>query len=313
MFERNELISNESYKRLNNLEVNTEVKKSQLISQKEDENILLLYTKTKQKKCYTSMAAVLKRNSRTKSSKRYCKEKFCCKTENTKAFIHCEDCDTDQCTECDEAIHKISIKFEFHDRRKLDPPPFEDLCQIGKTQNWLLVCEEENFADLRCEVCALNFCLSCFDDYHKGNKKTHRKIFFKEFRQRQLQDQLNNHIKPSSPLEREDDSLTFMSCPQLQDQFPDFSPHQTEVSDSKIYSNNQSESMNSFSSAKSDHSQPSSIPDICLSAGNEMSSIEAQLAESIIDLNDPYDNIKSFMLINDQEIIQVSISTQCNL
>lgn len=250
------------------------------------------------------MAAVLRKNSRTRSSKRYCKEKFCCKTENTEAFYHCEDCGTDQCCECDETIHKISVKFEFHDRRKLDPTPSEELCQIDKVQN-LLVCEEENYADLRCEVCALNFCFSCFDDYHKGNRKTHRKTFFKEFRQRQLQKQLNNPLKPSSPLQSDDDSLTYMSCPQLLDQVIDIDLQLTEHLEAQPADTTQTESMNSFSSAQSDHSQHSSIPDICLSAGNEMSSLEAQLAESIIDLNDPYDNVKSFMLINDQEVIQI--------
>lgn len=250
------------------------------------------------------MAAAPRKISRTRSSKRYCKEKFCCKTENTEAFYYCEDCGSDQCSECDETIHKISVKFEFHDRRKLDPPSPEELCLISKISN--LVCGEENFADLRCEVCALNFCFSCFDDYHKGNRKTHRKISFKEFKQRQLQKQLDSPIKPSSPLQSDDDSLTFMSCPQLQDQFIDIALHQSEDSVVKLVRNNQTESMNSFSSAQSDHSQPSSIPDICLSAGNEMSNIEAELAESIMDLNDPYENLKSFMLINDQEVIQVN-------
>lgn len=74
------------------------------------------------------MVVVLRKNLCIRLFKRFCKEKFCCKIENIEVFYYCEDCGIDQCSECDEMIYKISVKFEFYDRRKLDLFLFEELC-----------------------------------------------------------------------------------------------------------------------------------------------------------------------------------------
>ncbi|XP_045162040.1 zinc finger FYVE domain-containing protein 1-like [Mercenaria mercenaria] len=227
------------------------------------------------------MAAVNKRRYRTRSSKRYCQEKFCCLTEGAIADYHCSQCKTDQCQSCNSSLHKSKLEFGFHDIKHIEPPPYEELCQIASLLN-NLDCEDRNFADLRCENCDRNFCFQCFDTYHsKESRKTHRKTTFKEYKHRQQAAVLDT-IKPLSPLSLEDDSLTFISCPQ--------------VSES-------TDSMTSYTSIHSDHSQ-TSIPDLISSdPKSEMLSLTRELEECQID--ERYMDCESFLLVDEQETLQV--------
>lgn len=238
------------------------------------------------------MTSNVKRSFKTRTSRQFCQEKLCCRFEETEAELVCEECGTYQCKDCETAIHTQG-KYEFHDRRPIQPPPAEDLCQYSRVQS-KTKCAELNFADLRCEVCQLNYCFSCFDLYHKGPRKTHRKLTFKEYKNR-TQKALDSPILPISPIGNDDDSLTFVTLPQITDEY----------SAQNLLVEN-SESMNSFSSAKSDHSQRSSIPDLLNSMENHSIDVEAELAESQID--DEFSSCQSFMLINDQEILKVSYS-----
>jgi len=228
---------------------------------------------------------------RCRTSKRYCAEKLCCKSEITEACFHCEECGTDQCTDCATNIHKDGQRFEFHERKEIIPPSPDQLCQISFTPI-NRVCLKANYPDLHCEVCNLNFCFNCYDIYHKvAPRKTHRKIFYREYKQREAQKQLDNTIKPLSPVGTDDNSLTFVSCPQLKEDLYETS------------------SMDSYNSVNSKQSQANSIPDLCLdSLGSHHSNLVAELAESQID--DASVNCQSFELLDDQENLKVHVVFQ---
>lgn len=226
------------------------------------------------------MAAAQKRKYRTKSSKKYCEEKFCCLTEKAVAEFSCIQCKTNQCPSCESALHKSKLEFSFHDISRIENPPFEELCQIASLLNDL-DCDDLNFADLRCENCDRNFCLRCFDIYHKKeSRKTHRKISFKEFKHRQ-----QAAVNTLSPV-GDNESLTFISCPQIIES---------------------SDSMTSFNSFHSDSSL-TSTPDLLVSEPRtDMISITKELEDCQID--ERFQDCASFLLVDEQEILQVIIVT----
>ncbi|XP_052767142.1 zinc finger FYVE domain-containing protein 1-like [Mya arenaria] len=229
------------------------------------------------------MASAHRRKYRTRSSKKYCDEKFCCLTEGAFAVFVCSQCKTNQCENCDSSLHKSKLEFSFHDRQQIELPPYEELCQIASLLN-NLDCEDRNFADLHCDNCERNFCFQCFDIYHKDSRKTHRKYTFKEFKHRQSES-TPEAIKPISPLEADDDSLTFLSCPQVSESF---------------------ESMMSYNSFHSDTSQ-TSIPDILpesAQTNSDMFALTRALEESQID--DRYLDCESFLLVDEQECLQLT-------
>ncbi|KAK3597426.1 hypothetical protein CHS0354_040164 [Potamilus streckersoni] len=224
---------------------------------------------------------------KSRSSKKVCEEKFCCLTEGAEGDLVCEQCKTNQCQACEAAIHKSKPHFEFHDRRPLKPPPYEELCQIASVDD--SECPGKNFADLRCYTCQRNFCFKCFDCYHKKyiKKQQHKKTSIKEYNKEKLERELLERaeaIKPISPLASGDDSLTFISCPQ----------------------NFDSDDGMSYASFHSDKSQLSgSIPDLCFPVEKEleMQSVTKALEESMID--EHYENCHSFMLADEQENLMV--------
>lgn len=231
------------------------------------------------------MTSVPRRFDRCRSSKRFCAEKLCCKSEKAEATFHCDDCNTDQCYDCVTSIHQHNSKFEFHDRSHIVPTSFELLCQIS-TADSSRQCTGLNFADLHCEICNINFCFTCFEFYHRGPRRTHRKTSFKDFKARESQRNLETIVKPISPVDTEDTSLTFVSCPQIQ-------------IDQEVTS-----SMDSFNSVNSRHSQNGSIPDLCLNSNEkDIINIEEELAASQID--EYHYNSRSFMLLDGQEKLQV--------
>lgn len=220
---------------------------------------------------------------RTRSSKQFCDEKLCCRSEATIATFHCEDCGSNQCKDCCESIHSTNINFELHDKSVIKNPHSSELCQISiplpsKT------CIDQNFADLWCEICCVNFCNYCFEVFHKlSSRKTHRKISFKEHKLREQQklEEASMNIQPISPISDGDEclSLTYVSFPQ------------EEATVAMINTTQQVHSGN--------------IPDLCVNTSND--DIIDTLAESMIDSE--YDEVASFMLIDDQE--QLKVQYQC--
>lgn len=240
------------------------------------------------KRCiYWRMSTQSRKTKRSKTSIRYCGEKLCCAAEKSEGQLFCDQCRTAQCSNCESEIHRSNGKFEFHDRHILEPPPFEELCQSACLLT-SVSCIDKNFADLHCQNCQLNYCYDCFDLIHKqGVKKTHRKISFREYKHREFRHiSISPVIKPISPLSATDNSLTFVSCPQEQ-----------EADDPDNMS---------FASFTSDQSSPGSIPDICMSAEKDNTAMLKDLQDSLLeDKYEQHSKSRSFMLTDDQEILQV--------
>ena len=106
---------------------------------------------------------------KSRSSVVFCKEKYACLDEKARAEFECEDCKTSQCADCEQKLHQLP-KFVYHDRRKRQPPPADQLCQ-GNLPN----CTDSNFADVTCESCQLNLCFDCDTRVHQKLKKLHKR------------------------------------------------------------------------------------------------------------------------------------------
>lgn len=167
------------------------------------------------------MSGRILKNRRTKSSKIFCEERYCCEGENEEAVFECDECGTKQCITCDEKLHQVA-KFEAHERREVQGPPKEKLCQLK--------CTDKNYADVKCSTCGLNFCHDCFDKMHAhGRRKQHEKVRLTFPKSKPLPPKIDSKeavaevteniaaLKPISPIE-DDDSLTYLSMPQAQDQ-----------------------------------------------------------------------------------------------
>ena len=101
------------------------------------------------------------------SSIRYCQEKYCCDGENAEAAYECDECDSLQCAKCESKLHDLP-RTTFHDRRQLEPPRPEKLCQLP-------TCARRNYADVHCDECARRLCFDCSQSVHaQGRKKHHR-------------------------------------------------------------------------------------------------------------------------------------------
>lgn len=229
------------------------------------------------------MTTAYKRRFRTRTSRRFCQEKFCCPTEKAIADFYCVECKSDQCQSCEANIHKSKVQFSFHDRKPIEPPPYEDLCQVASLLT-NLDCVDGNFSDLRCEDCERCFCFQCFELFHnKENKKNHRKVSVKEYKQRQLTT-FQDSSQSLSSLSSDNDSLKFVTLQPIPES---------------------SDSMMSYSSFHSDNSQ-NSIPDLCIPAEkNDLSSLTKELEESFID--NRYGDCTSFLLVDEQENLQVGL------
>ena len=173
------------------------------------------------------MSSRLRRHPKTRSSKKFCAEKFSCQGEQTEADFECEQCRSLQCKNCEAQIHKLS-KYVYHDRRQVVPPPEEELCQNN--------CDARNFGDLRCENCDLRYCYDCFDRMHStGRRRQHKKGPLKPLQDPastevgtsqddsaialQLSEAITDQLQPVS-LTSDEGSLNFMSCSPDQDEVP---------------------------------------------------------------------------------------------
>ena len=101
------------------------------------------------------------------SSIKYCQEKYCCDGENAEAGYECDECGSLQCPKCELKLHELP-RTTFHDRRRLEPPAPEKLCQLP-------TCTPKNYADVRCDECARNMCFDCSQNIHAHGRRKHHK------------------------------------------------------------------------------------------------------------------------------------------
>ena len=211
------------------------------------------------------MSSRTKRPPKTRTSKKFCGEKFACEGENAEAEYECEQCGSFQCSNCERLIHEKSTKYVIHDRSRLRAPSAEVLCQMS--------CENKNFADVRCENCAMTFCNACNEKVHsQGRRKSHKRVPFKSvgLNSSILNDAAGSAevyppIKPSSPLGDDDDSLTFFTMPQTGLHYD-----VTGAMEDDHFS-----SMNSNSSKKSQTPMcTQNIPDVAASIGSELDALD---------------------------------------
>ena len=105
--------------------------------------------------------------NRSVSSIKYCQERYSCDGEKAEACYECDECGSLQCAQCEVKLHELP-RTTFHDRRRLEPPPPEKLCQLP-------TCSRRNFADVRCDDCAQNFCFDCSQSVHAHGRRKHHK------------------------------------------------------------------------------------------------------------------------------------------
>lgn len=226
----------------------------------------------------TNMSSI-SRHSGCVSSKSYCEEKIACDGDYTEAEFSCVECGTLQCEACEGRLHELS-KYLFHDRRRLQLPPQNELCQLS--------CTERNYADVKCEDCRLQFCNECFQKMHSNGKRSQHTVVSVNFGQQRMNQQNLSQMSLC------DESAT-------QDK-----PGNTAVSVCN-------EQYLSVRSSMSDHDSLRSLPDIAADAGiipsspirNSITSdSEAKQLEEDID-EEIYKNCKSFLLADQAEILQV--------
>ena len=261
------------------------------------------------------MRPIVKRRPRSKSSIKVCQEKLCCPFINCEAKYYCDDCDSAQCQSCERAIHASKLKYDFHIRKTIPIVPDEDLCQCKRLN---LVCPSRNFPDLWCENCQVQLCYICFDTYHNTERKrqhisvsiVHYEKKLKELENKRLQLQKEIHlhdssefyedansemIKPVAPysLADADESMTFCSFPQEMEALTD---NMAFVSSSSSF---QANLKTNTASNVLPNGDPTSNK--ALSNALERANLEDSMCES---------HTKSFLLIDDQEVLQVCCQIQ---
>ncbi|XP_074660644.1 zinc finger FYVE domain-containing protein 1-like isoform X2 [Tubulanus polymorphus] len=133
------------------------------------------------------MSTGSKRIQKTQTSKRFCQEKYACTGLKTEASFTCEECKTVQCSACDARLHSFA-KFLHHERRRLEPPPESLLCQMS--------CEDRNYADVHCVECEVNYCFSCDSKIHvQGRRKSHKRQSYKEFLAARAKEKRNEELE----------------------------------------------------------------------------------------------------------------------
>ena len=262
------------------------------------------------------MKPVTKRRPRTKSSKQFCEEKLCCPLIDSEAKIFCEDCNSAQCLSCEKGIHSTKLKYDFHIRKQLPIIPESILCQ-GKVLN--LVCQDKNFPDLWCEHCKVQLCYTCYDLYHKTDRrKQHINVSISHHQKKLLEEKqrekdtielhdsselyqdamsLTDTINPVVPFSSiGDGSMTYCSFPQ-------------ESEDNFIYPTGTSTYTNANTNMN-DTTMPKPKPRYThQQVSNSNYDVSNDLQRASLE-DSMFDDIsKSFELIDEQEILKVSIST----
>ncbi len=233
------------------------------------------------------------------SSIKFCEEKFSCSGDHVEAEFECEECKSSQCSACETKLHELA-KFVFHDRKRLQPVSANRLCQLS--------CENRNFANVKCESCALNYCYLCFEKMHSsGKRKLHKKVHLTEalLQSQQMRtsksssftsDDYFDATKPDSPTSSpEEGSLAYLSM--NQDIPGSFFPAEleTKMSSIKIGLPDVAPELTSLSEHSSKHED---VDDITSGSSKSMD-------------DEIYTNCKSFLLIDQQENIQVGFLPPC--
>ena len=263
------------------------------------------------------MSSRSKRGIKVRSSKKFCEEKFSCHGERVEAEYECEECKSLQCLDCETKLHELA-KFVFHDRKRLQPAPSYQLCQLS--------CEDRNYSDVRCENCALNYCKQCFERMHSsGKRKAHTKI---QLTEALLKAQVNNSAaalsdqsiqssgeffdalkKPLSPVgSNGDDSLAYVSMPQDDGSSIAIIPETSTIKE-------QSSSIMSEHSDRSRTSLPDVAPELDkLDLSDKIQTTptkEKSTSNKTSDIDDEiYKDCRSFLLVDQQENIQVTFQAQ---
>lgn len=242
------------------------------------------------------MAMRVKGGFKVISSIKFCEEKFSCTGDQVEAEFECEECKSLQCSACETKLHELA-KFVFHDRKRLQPVSANKLCQLS--------CDNRNFANVKCESCALNYCHRCFEKMHSsGKRKLHKKIQLTDalLQNQQLEtsrcssltsDDYFDATKPESPTSSpEDGSLAFVSMNQ---DIP--AELETKMSSIKISLPDIASELSSLSEPSSKHGSINGTP--CQYQADITSGSSKSMDDEI------YTNCKSFLLIDQQENIQV--------
>ncbi len=241
------------------------------------------------------------------SSKKFCEEKFSCRGEKVEAEYECEECKSLQCKNCESKLHELA-KFVFHSRKRLQPAPSFKLCQLS--------CEDRNYADVKCENCALNYCNICFEKMHSsGKRKAHTRI---QLTDALLQAQVapEGNLSPPTPEEFFDAVKPLSPMHSLETEgfvsMPLAGGAQDEESIAVIPETNLGDT--SMTSEKSDRSR-SSLPDVApefdlleiadqsLTPKKDSAKTDSPKTTNLDE--EAYKDCHSFLLVDQQEHIQV--------
>lgn len=139
-----------------------------------------------------------------------CNEEYACAVgREAEASFTCEQCRTNQCTECERRLHELS-RYADHNRHPLVPPDPNALCNSPSS----ICCRPRNFADLVCDDCDNQgrFCFDCDARYHISQPlSTHRRRPCEEYLARRNYETTRVHNESNSPVS--DDSLPYFSLP----------------------------------------------------------------------------------------------------
>ena len=99
-----------------------------------------------------------------------CAEHLACETVNPlKATFYCKQCNSLQCTLCEDEIHRNSDK-ENHERFSVDSSD-DEYCSVDKCHP----------ATVYCSICTSLFCHSCYEDEHQhSDGREHKAQKYKE-------------------------------------------------------------------------------------------------------------------------------------
>uniref|UniRef100_A0A1I8G2U7 B box-type domain-containing protein n=1 Tax=Macrostomum lignano TaxID=282301 RepID=A0A1I8G2U7_9PLAT len=112
---------------------------------------------------------------RTRCSVRFCEERANCDTDQAIASVRCDQCGSDQCVRCDEAIHSAT-RLSQHDRVAIPESDSSELCQHVGCRRAV------NYADVYCTICQRNFCYDCDAKEHKQAGRSHSRKSFAQRR-----------------------------------------------------------------------------------------------------------------------------------
>lgn len=107
-----------------------------------------------------------------------CQENFAC-SGNNEAVFECDECNTLQCQQCEEALHKQE-RLQNHERNRIQPGyvPFCSSCKGVNTMHNSTNGTRQR-AVVRCASCKVDLCADCQKRTHSGgNKRKHPLTYY---------------------------------------------------------------------------------------------------------------------------------------